>query len=219
MYLIENLVKRGLSLQDIFNKIDEEYEYVEARDLKKKILNSFLVEQEILKDDDKLYEVCQLLNNQGMTEAKTRRISQEFNSRTKQLDKGYITNLYYKETINENPGLLAFIFNRIKRIKGFEVTEYNKEYLDIKIKRFTEKIALYNSKLKNKAGIRIIKRIESDIQEKSEKIQQPIPEKPRTEIDDEIDEISNRAKLIKKSLQTKRESVQQYEEIDIDDII
>ena len=45
MYLIENLVKRGLSLQDIFDRIDEEYEYVEAKELKKKILNSFLIEQ------------------------------------------------------------------------------------------------------------------------------------------------------------------------------
>lgn len=220
MYLIESLVKRGLSLQDVFDKINEKYDdYIEAKKLKEKILKSFLMEQEIVKEDEDLNELCKLISNQTMTNLKTHRILQEFNPDTKQINKGYITNIFYRDVINENPGILAYIFNRIKRLGEYEVTEYNKEYLDIKTKRFTEKLAMHSAKLRNTATRQVLNIAIDDFKGSSKTIKEPVILKTKNEVDNEIEEISNRAKLIKKSLETKKYSIERYEEIDIDSII
>ena len=146
IYLIENMVKRGTTLQDIFKKIDFSNKG-DTFEIKNKIKEIFDKEMRLAANDKKIMEVCNILKNQSVADGKTNRILQEFRINQGEIRKGYVTNLYYLDTIKENPGIMFFLFNRVKRLYCYSLKGYNKEYLQRREKEFSASISKYNKKV------------------------------------------------------------------------
>ena len=174
-----------------------------------------------------------LINNQFLTDAKTNRLIRQFEGNRGRLNQGYITNLYNNDIINQNTGVLGFLFNRVKRLTGYRLTDYNMEYFNIKFRKFIERINSFNTLNNENASIGLLKEInkskekkefqELEMEEDDVEVDIDVDvDVEKSIIDQEIDIIKKRAEEFKKKISENGINIkpqQNDEHIDFDEIL
>lgn len=142
MYLVENMIKRGLSLEDILKIIEEKNLLFKKED----IVRELEKERGIAVKDEALQELFKLLKAQSRVEGETFKLNREYVIGEREGRKGYLPIWHMEPNINENDYIFLFLCNRLRRVKGIEFEEYNKEFLKYEAKKVKRKLNKHKEK-------------------------------------------------------------------------
>lgn len=134
MSLIKHILKRGLTLAEIKEKIKKENLEISEDMINQEILKE---KQRIIayignnntKEIEKVERLFSVISNQSVVDGKILVLEREYKSNGGRLKEGYISNLFHFGNLEENKYLMTYLFNRLKNQKNLTLEGYNLEYL------------------------------------------------------------------------------------------
>ena len=145
MYLIKNMIRRGLS-------IDEVLQLIETKQLpvsKDQVLNELKKEENIIQNDEEFKELFKLVKSQSKIDGELFKMNRDYYMDISGFKENYLPLLHMGSSIKENNAVFIFLCNRFQRVNKETFEDYNAGFLREKGRALSRKLKKYELKTSN----------------------------------------------------------------------